>query len=72
MPEAPPPSPDTLGSDLGALLASCRGLTLPRLVEALRADQAQRWRGGQRVLAEAYLEAFPELAASAEDALVLI
>jgi hypothetical protein len=45
---------------------------LPRLVEALRADQARRWRAGQRLLAEAYLEAFPVLAASAEDTLVLI
>jgi serine/threonine protein kinase len=42
------------------------------LVETLRADQAQRWRSGGRLLAEAYLGAFPQLAASAEDALVLI
>jgi hypothetical protein len=45
---------------------------LPRLVEALRADQASRWRAGQRPLAEVYLEAFPILAASAEDVLVLV
>jgi tetratricopeptide (TPR) repeat protein len=47
-------------------------LPLPRLLEALRADQARRWRAGQRLLAEAYLDAFPQLAGSAEDALVLI
>jgi WD40 repeat protein/serine/threonine protein kinase len=43
-----------------------------QLVEVLRADQARRWRAGQRVPAEVYLEASPQLAASAEDALVLI
>jgi tetratricopeptide (TPR) repeat protein/WD40 repeat protein/tRNA A-37 threonylcarbamoyl transferase component Bud32 len=47
-------------------------LPLHRLVEELRADQARRWRAGQRLLAEAYLGAFPQLASSAEDALVLI
>jgi serine/threonine-protein kinase len=41
-------------------------------VEALRADQTGRWRSSQRLPAEAYLCAFPYLAASAEDALVLI
>src|SRR5262249_31047533 len=43
-----------------------------RLVEALREDQARRWRAGQRLLAEAYLGAFPALASSVEDALVLV
>jgi WD40 repeat protein len=66
------PPPDTLPADLAALVAGCRELPLPRLVEALRADQAGRWRTGERLLAEAYLQAFPQLAASAEDALVLI
>jgi tRNA A-37 threonylcarbamoyl transferase component Bud32 len=61
-----------LPRDLGELSARCRGMPLPRLVEALRADQARSWRAGQRLLAEAYLEAFPDLAAVAEDALVLI
>ncbi len=72
MPEAPVPSPNTLPADLGELVAHCRKIPLPQLVEALRADQVQRWRAGQRLLAEAYLAAFPGLAASAEDALVLI
>jgi WD40 repeat protein len=57
---------------LADLVARCRGLPLPRLVEALREDQARRWRSGQRLWAEAYLRAFPALAAAAEDALVLI
>jgi serine/threonine protein kinase len=74
MPEAQPP-PETLSVELGdldALISRCRGLPPARLVEELRADQARRWRAGQRLPAEAYLEAFPPLAASAEDALVLI
>jgi hypothetical protein len=69
-PSAPPP--DTLCADLAELMARCRELPLPRLVEALREDQARRWRAGQRLLAEAYLETFPGLAGSAEDALVLL
>jgi hypothetical protein len=72
MPEAPVPLTDTLPGDLGELVARCRELPLPRLVEALRSDQAQRWRAGQRLWAEDYLEAFPPLAAAPEDALVLL
>jgi hypothetical protein len=66
------PSPGALAPGLGELVARCRSLPLPQLVEALREDQARRWRAGQRLLAEAYLDAFPALAGSAEDALVLI
>jgi eukaryotic-like serine/threonine-protein kinase len=54
------------------VVASCRSLPLPRLVEALREDQAQRWRSGRRLPAETYIGAFPALAASPEDALVLV
>src|SRR5262245_62072453 len=71
MPESSAPPP-TLAADLTALAARCRGLPPERLVEALRADQVQRWRAGQPLWAEAYLDAFPALAGSAEDALVLI
>jgi serine/threonine-protein kinase len=63
---------DTTAPYLAEVIAGGRDLPLPRLVEVLRADQVRRWRAGQRVLAEAYLQAFPQLAASAEDALVLI
>jgi hypothetical protein len=66
------PEPSALPGDLTDLVARCGGLPLPRLVEALREDQTKRWRAGQRLWAEAYLEAFPALAASADDALVLI
>jgi hypothetical protein len=72
MPDSPVPPSDTLPADLGEVVAHCRELPLPQQVEALRADQARRWRAGQRLLAEAYLAVFPALAASAEDALVLI
>jgi len=71
MPESSTPSP-TLPADLADLIARCRALPLPHLVEALRADQARRWRSGRPLPAEAYLGAFPALAASPEDALVLV
>ncbi len=54
------------------VVASCRSLPLPRLVEALREDQALRWRSGQGLPAETYIGAFPALAASPDDALVLV
>src|SRR5262249_38223533 len=50
----------------------CGALPLTRLVEALREDQARRWRSGHGLPAEAYLGAFPALAASPDDALVLV
>jgi serine/threonine-protein kinase len=71
MPEPSAPSP-TFPADLSDLAIGCRGLPLPRLVEALREDQARRWRAGRPLTAEAYLGCFPALAASAEDALVLV
>jgi hypothetical protein len=54
------------------MIARCQDLPLPRLVEDLRAHQARRWRAGERVPAEAFLKASPQLGESAEDALVLI
>jgi serine/threonine-protein kinase len=71
MPEPFAQSP-TFPADLSDLATGCRGLPLPRLVEALREDQARRWRAGRSLPAEAYLGGFPALAASAEDALVLV
>jgi tRNA A-37 threonylcarbamoyl transferase component Bud32 len=68
MPESSPPLP----AELADLVAACRGLPLPRLVEVLREDQARRWRSGHGLPAETYLVAFPTLAASPEDALVLV
>jgi WD40 repeat protein len=68
MPEYSIPPPETIAADLADLVARYWEMPLPRLVEVLRADQAQHWRAGQRLPAEAYLEAFPALAASAEAA----
>ena len=70
MPESSVSSPT--GGIPADVVASCRSLPLPRLVEALCADQAQRWRSGHGLPAETYIGAFPALAASPEDALVLV
>src|SRR5271169_6742460 len=70
MPESSGSSPT--GAIPADVIASCRSLPLPRLVEALRADQALRWRSGHGLPAETYIGAFPALAASPEDALVLV
>src|SRR5438309_1225594 len=59
-------------ADAARLVARYATLPLPALVDALRAEQSGAWRGGRRVPAEAYLAAFPALAGSTEDALVLI
>jgi serine/threonine-protein kinase len=72
MPESPSTPTEAFRLDLGDLEARCQRLPLPRLVEALREDQARRWRSGQGLPAETYLSAFPALAASPEDALVLV
>jgi serine/threonine protein kinase/tetratricopeptide (TPR) repeat protein len=62
----------SLSADLADLVRHCGTLPLPRLAEALHEDQIARWRAGQRPPAEAYLEAFPTLADSADDVLVLV
>jgi tetratricopeptide (TPR) repeat protein/tRNA A-37 threonylcarbamoyl transferase component Bud32 len=72
MPESPNTPTEAALLDFADLVARCQQLPLPRLVEVLRKDQARRWRSGQGLAAEAYLEAFPTLAASGDDALVLI
>ena len=54
MPEPPARPNHTAAADPADLVARCAGLPLPRLVEALREDQARRWRAGERPLAEAY------------------
>src|SRR4051812_27130469 len=48
------------------------GLTPAELAVLLRADQARRWQGGERVRAEDYLRQYPALAADARAALDLI
>ncbi len=53
-------------------LAAAGPLSPAQLVAVLRVDQHERWRGGEPVRAEAYLEQFPALAQSEEHALDLV
>src|SRR5262245_61994648 len=57
---------------LGELVARLAGHDLAALIDALRADQAARWRAGAGLRAEDYLAAFPALRQRTEDLLVLI
>src|SRR5689334_13026854 len=68
MSDAAPPATAEL-SELAQRLAA---LPPADLVLALRADQVSHWRQGQPLRTEAYLAAFPLLAASRDDALLLI
>jgi hypothetical protein len=53
-------------SPFGDLPEKTEGLSLRQLVQVLQADQARRWTRGERVPAEAYLQAFPRLLSDAE------
>src|SRR5262245_55220502 len=66
--DAPPPSP----SDFDLLPQRCRGMARAERLRELCGDQSLRWQRGRPVLVDRYLEAFPELAAEARDALPLI
>jgi serine/threonine protein kinase len=58
--------------DPARFLAGAGEVEPAELVAVLRVDQHERWRRGERVPAEAYLERFPALAADAERAVELI
>lgn len=58
--------------DLRIALAKLVGLPAATAADRARADQEKRWSAGQRVPAEAYLAALPEVATDPEHALVLI
>src|SRR5262249_17097044 len=58
--------------DVEAFLARAGPLSAAELAAVLRVDQRQRWQAGQRVPAERYLSAHPELRADPEAALDLI
>ena len=60
------------GAELRTVLAEMKNASRGEWPAVLRADQFKRWQHGQRVLAEAYLEHFPELRADEEAALDLI
>jgi hypothetical protein len=47
-------------------------LSPAQLVEVLRDEQRQRWQGGERVLAEIYLQRHPRLQSDATSALKLV
>src|SRR5262245_11294780 len=57
---------------LGAFLTAVGDLAPGQLVEVVRADQRQRWQAGERVPAEAYLQAYPALGADPEAAVELV
>jgi predicted Ser/Thr protein kinase len=57
---------------LDEVLVRVRRLPPGEWVQAVRSDQAARWRGGQGIAVEAYLERLPELADSPEDVQVLL
>jgi WD40 repeat protein len=57
---------------LGPFLAAAGTLEPSQLVAVVRVDQRERWQTGERVLAEAYLHAYPALADAAEAALELV
>src|SRR5262245_60129269 len=59
-------------SDLDTVLAQMARLPAREAAEVARADQEARWRSGDRVPAERYLDALPHVAASPEDALVVV
>jgi hypothetical protein len=54
---------------LGLFLAAAGRLDPAQLVAVVRVDQRERWQTGERVLAEAYLQAYPALADAVEAAL---
>src|SRR6478672_9615926 len=66
------PESDPPGGPLSELTTRLAALPRERLLPALRGDQERRWLGGRGVPAEDYLAAFPAVASSAEDAVILI
>jgi serine/threonine protein kinase len=82
----PPPSQDRAGGtepsreggpaegriDVRAVLARDPDLRPADLVALLCADQVKRWRRGERIPAEAYLQLHPSLQGDKEDALALV
>src|SRR5262245_45984472 len=68
MSNAPPPVP----AELAELVQRLEAAPAADLILALRADQVARWRRDQPLRAEAYLAAFPRVAASGDAALLLV
>ena len=68
-PEIPAPEP---GPSLADALAAAGGADALQRLALLRADQHRRWRRGERLLVEAYLDSVPALRDDAETLLDLI
>src|SRR5687767_8964441 len=58
--------------DVRDFLSQAGELSLDEIVTVLQVDQRARWERGERVLAEAYLQAHPQLAAEPEIAMDLV
>ena len=58
--------------DVAAFLAGAGGLPPDAVVDVLRLDQQERWRRGDEVPAEWYLDQFPQVAADPDGAFVLV
>jgi WD40 repeat protein len=67
-----PPGPPTAGASIADLLGQADGLSGFDLAGLVRADQRRRWRHGEPVPAEVYLDALPRLAACPEAVVDLI
>src|SRR5205085_12661736 len=68
----PLPGPLSAGASIAELLGHTEGLSGFDLAGLVRADQRRRWRRGEPVPAEAYLDALPRLAACPEAVVDLI
>src|ERR1700739_3563567 len=58
--------------DLHQFSANSGNLSATQLPDILRVDQRQRWKRSDRVLAEEYFRAYPDLQAKVEEAIDLI
>jgi serine/threonine-protein kinase len=65
-------SSDDLSELIRRLRSDANALSLDRLVTELALDQRQRWASGQKLLAENYLQACPELSSDIERVVELI
>ncbi len=59
-------------ADIRSLLRQAPEMDLDQVVELLQLDQVRRWRQGQRVPAEAYLQLYPPLSANSDVAFDLV
>src|SRR5688572_13752280 len=58
--------------DVGDFLAQAGELSLDDIVSVLQVDQRARWERGERIVAESYLDRYPQVAAEPEIAMDLV